>query len=176
MIFTIILVAVAAIIAYALLRKRTAGVPLAIGLLFLLAACAIAMYRFPPSPGQIAALFFMLGASIAMLAWGIANIIANMCIAKREFYRQVEKMTANGQKIFVALAKPRKAAYGILYGLISWDDEGAELLFNFLNNEVWAKGLKLEQFDAEHAQIGGTHVAFLLGIIRPKTIIDRILY
>lgn len=82
----------------------------------------------------------------------------------------------DGVKSFMALTVPLKANYGVMYGLISWDEEGASVLYDFLNNQIWRKGYKVEHFDVEHAQIGGSHVAFVMGIVRPKTIIDRILY
>ncbi|MEM2233993.1 MAG: hypothetical protein QXP81_10705 [Nitrososphaerota archaeon] len=83
---------------------------------------------------------------------------------------------SDGVKSFMALTVPLKANYGVMYGLISWDEEGASVLYDFLNNQIWRKGYKVEHFDVEHAQIGGSHVAFVMGIVRPKTIIDRILY
>lgn len=83
---------------------------------------------------------------------------------------------SDGVKSFMALTVPLKMTYGVMYGLISWDEEGASMLYDFLNNQIWRQGYKVEHFDVEHAQIGGSHVAFVMGIVRPKTIIDRILY
>jgi hypothetical protein len=31
-------------------------------------------------------------------------------------------------------------------------------------------------FEAEHAEIGSWHVAYIFGIVTPKNILDRILY
>uniref|UniRef100_A0A7J3JRG4 Uncharacterized protein n=1 Tax=Ignisphaera aggregans TaxID=334771 RepID=A0A7J3JRG4_9CREN len=177
MIFEVLLVAVIAISVYALLAKKFAGIPLVIGLFLLLAVYLVAAYRTPPTLTQIVAIFFLLGASVPLLAWGIANFISNLRVVKREITATaVSEFAVDGVKAFITLAKPQKATYGIMYGLIPWNVEGAELLFNFLNNEIWNKGLKVEHFQAEHAQIGQVHVAFILGILRPKTIVDRILY
>mgnify|MGYP000327144086 CR=1 FL=1 len=159
---------------WAAFRKGLAGLPLILGVWFLYASGLLLYFWFPPTPPQIALVFFLAGISITVIIWGIYNVWLNLCFAKK--LKPIKKPLGKvgGMELFIALdAKPN---YGIMYGLIPWDDQGADILYNFLNNEIWEKGLKLTHFDAEHAEIGGMHCAFILGIIRPKTIIDRILY
>jgi len=166
----------AAITIYAVLRKNIASLPLVLGLWFLFASALLLVHWFPPTPPQIALCFFLFGASLALLAWGIYTLYANITAKKAKSVIK-EFVGPSGEKYFMALSmQGPKPVYGIIYGLIPWDSYGAEMLFRFLNEEIWWKGYAVRFFDAEHVQIGGIHAAFILGIITRKTIVDRILY
>ena len=172
--FIVLAVIGALVTIWAIVRKGLAGLPLILGIWFLYAGGLLVWHWFPPTPAQIALVFFIAGISIALLAWGIYNVWLNLCLAKKlkPVRRSLAKFTDG--ELFIALeAKPN---YGVMYGLIPWDDRGADILYSFLNEEVWGKGLKVTHFQAEHAEVGGLHCAFILGILQPKTIIDRILY
>jgi len=87
-------------------------------------------------------------------------------------------MSGEKPKVAVKLVIPEEAnyPYGVLYGCLPWNDEGAEEFARFLNEEIWGKGYKLEQLNVELDSSGGMYVAVIWGIVRPKTIFDRILY
>ncbi|RLI87404.1 MAG: hypothetical protein DRP01_01895 [Archaeoglobales archaeon] len=167
-------VIIAVISIWAIWRKGLAGVPLILGLWFFYGACILLYHWFPPTPGQIALAFFLAGIAIALLIWGVYNIWLNFVTSGRLLTKKFAIEKVGDKELYIALeARPN---YGVMYGLIPWDDRGADILHQFLNNEVWARGLKVTHFQAEHAEVGGLHCAFILGILRPKTIIDRILY
>lgn len=172
----------AAITVWAIARKGLAGLPLILGVWFLYASGLLLYCWFPPTPPQIALVFFLGGISLALIVWGLYNVWLNLCLPKK--LRPVRRSL--GKDFFLAIQPAGKSdyivplqakpTYGIIYGLVPWDDEGADMLHRFLNEEVWEKGLKLTHFQAEHAEVHHLDVAFILGIVRPKTIIDRILY
>ena len=165
-----------AVTAYAVWRKGLASLPLVLGIWLLFATGLLIAYWFPPTPPRMALCFFLFGISLTLLAWGVYNVYANIT-ARRLKPARVEFVGPSGEKYFIALAaEGPKPVYGILYGLIPWDSYGAEMLFRFLNEEVWWKGYAVRFFEAEHAQIAGIHCAFILGIITRKTFVDRILY
>jgi len=172
-----VIAAICAIITiYAVMRKNIASLPLVLGLWFLFASALLLVYWFPPTPSQIALCFFLFGISLVLLVWGIYTLYANIT-AKRLKTVKKEFVGPSGEKYFIALAaEEQKPVYGIIYGLIPWNDYGAEMLFRFLNEEIWWKGYAVRFFEAEHAEIAGIHCAFILGIITRKTFVDRILY
>lgn len=182
--FPVLAIIIVLITVWAVLRKGLAGMPLIIGMWLLFADALLLVYWFPPTPPQIATVFFLGGVAIMLIVWGLYNVWLNLAMVKKLRKLNGAKMllpkpiTVDGKEITLGLTIRTldKPSYGVMYGLISWDDQGADLLFRFLNEKVWGSGLKLEQFQAEHAQIGGSHCAFIMGILRPKTIIDRILY
>jgi len=167
---------------WAIIVRGFASIPLVLGMWFLYASGLLLYHWFPPTPPQIALVFFLAGVSLVLIAWGIYNLYVELSLPKK--LRPVRRSL--GKDFFLAIQPAGKSdyivplqakpTYGIMYGLIPWDDEGADMLYRFLNEEVWEKGLKVTHFDAEHAEISGTHCAFILGVLRPKTIIDRILY
>jgi len=171
----IIVAIVAAIItAWAAIRKGIAGLPLILGIWFLYAGGILLYHWFPPTPPQIALVFFIAGISMMLIVWGIYNLWLNISLPRKLAPRKTVLGRIADRELFIALeARPN---YGVMYGLIPWDVRGAEMLYRFLNEEVWEAGLKVTHFQAEHAEISGIHCAFIFGILRPKTIIDRILY
>jgi hypothetical protein len=161
---------------YAVIRKGIASLPLVLGLWFLFASGLLLSHWFPPTPTQIAICFLLFGLSLTLLVWGIYNLYANITGRKLKSIKK-DYVGPSGEKYFIALqAEGPKPVYGIIYGLIPWNDYGADLLFRFLNEEIWWKGYAVKFFDAEYAEISGIPCAFILGIITRKTIIDRILY
>jgi len=174
----VLVIAAACIVitAYAVMRKGLASLPLVLGLWFLFATMQLLLHWFPPTPPQIALCFFLFGMSLALIVWGLYTLYANIT-AKRAKPVVKEFAGPSGEKYFIALSmEGEKPVYGLIYGLIPWDSYGAEMLFRFLNQEVWWKGYAVRFFDAEYALVGGVHCAFILGIITRKTIVDRILY
>jgi len=164
-------IVVAIISIYAIIRKGFAGIPLVIGVWWLYFTALLAIAWFPPTPAQIALLAFMAGISLALIIWGVANIIANVLI-KHPF--RVERKLSD--EFFITAVKPMKSPYGVLYGYLPWDAEGAGYFAKFLREEVWGKGYKLTHLQVERDERGGRAIAWIWGIVRPKTIIDRILY
>jgi len=172
----VVAVVMACISAWAIIRKGLAGLPLILGMWFLYADALLLIHWFPPTLAQIAVAFFIGGVSIALIAWGLYNIWMNIVLVKRIAMLDGKKKTFPDGQFWIMFRASQKPTYGVMYGLIPWNDEGANMLYEFLNEEIWKKGLKVEFFDAEHAEVSGTHCAFIMGIVRPKTIIDRILY
>jgi len=158
------------IILWALLRKSVAGIPLALGTAFLYVVAYSAVAWYPPSVGQTLLLTFLAGVSIALIAWGLANIAAERLV-KKKFY--VEK-TAGESKLMAIKAEGNP--YGVIVGGAPWSVEGAALFSEFLNETIWRKGYKVTHLCVEAVEIGGGIYAYVLGIIQPKTVIDRILY
>jgi len=172
--FIVLAVILVLITLWAIFRKGLAGIPLILGVWFLYASGLLLYYWFPPTPAQIALVFFLAGISMVFIVWGLYNVWLNLSFSRK--FAKARHIIGKivDKELFIAMeAKP---TYGVLYGLIPWDDRGADMLHRFLNEEIWEKGLKVTHFQAEHAEVGGLHCAFILGIIRPKTIIDRILY
>jgi len=160
---------------WTILRKGVAGIPLALGVTFLYVTGVAAAFWFPPSIGKLILLMFMAGFSLALIVWGIVNIIVNRLIS-RPLY--IEQPLGNvGEMTFkVTAVKESKSPYGVLYGYLPWNEEGAGWFARFLNENVWGIGYKVEQLNVECVKYAGQYIAFIWGIIRPKTIIDRILY
>ena len=164
-------IVVALISIYAIIRKGFTGIPLVIGVWWLYFTAMLAVTWFPPTPPQTALLAFMTGVSLALIIWGLANIMANI-LAERPLY-----VGANlSNEFFITAAKQEKSPYGVLYGCVPWNAEGAGFFANFLREEIWAKGYKLTHLQVERDERGGRAIAWIWGIVRPKTIIDRILY
>jgi len=167
----ILAIVVAGISLWAILRKGFSGLPLALGVWGLFFTGVAAVAWFPPTTGKLVLLAFMAGVSLTLIAWGIANIIVNK-LMESPFYEEA-KLT---DKFFIRAAKRGKSPYGVLYGFLPWNDEGASYFANFLREKVWGQGYKVTHLSVEYTEFGGTAVAAIWGIIRPKTIIDRILY
>lgn len=167
----ILAIVVAGITAYSLLRKGLAGLPLALGTWGLFFTGAAAVAWFPPTTGKLLVLAFTAGVSIALIAWGLANVIANK-LALKPFYGELEF----GDKFYIRATKTAKSPYGVLYGFLPWNAEGAGYFVDFLKKQIWGRGYKLTFLQVEHIEIAGTSVAAIWGVIQPKTIIDRILY
>ena len=171
----ILAIVVAGISVYSILRKGFSGLPLALGIWGLFFTGLAAVAWFPPTIGKLVLLAFMGGVSITLIAWGIANIIVNKLTNEGLFF---EEELGHDKELFfrIRAAKSSKSTYGVLYGLLPWNDEGAAFFVNFLNEKIWGQGYKVTHLCVEHAEIAGQHVAFIWGIIQPKTLIDRILY
>jgi len=162
---------VAGISVYSILRKGFSGLPLVLGVWGLFFTGLAAVAWFPPTIGKLVLLAFMGGVSITLIAWGIANIMINKLI-ESSFHEKI-KLPGN---LFIKATKASKSPYGVLYGFLPWSDEGAGYFANFLREKVWGQGYKVTHLCVEYTEFGGTSVAAIWGIIRPKTIIDRILY
>lgn len=171
-IWIIILLAAISITLWTVVRKKEAGLPLIFGTWSLLLMAYLAMKWYPPLPRQLLVIAFLAGISIAFIVWGLVNIVIQWKYYNLEF---TAKKTLD-DKYFIAMQKP-KAHYGVMYGYIPWDDDGAELFHTFVNEEVWFRGLKLTQLNIELEVYGAAlRIAWVWGIVEPKTIIDRILY
>jgi len=70
-------------------------------------------------------------------------------------------------------AKPR---YATIVGYAPWGADGASMFSQFLNDEVYAKGWVLEFLSVTPIVYAGMYIAMVWGIVRPKTLLDRILY
>jgi hypothetical protein len=171
MIWIVVGILVALVSAWVLCRKRVAGVPLVVGLVLLYGFSLALVMTYPPSAIEVLALAFVLGLSIALIAWGIANYVAERII-DQPFH--VEKKY--DEKSVLMVSKEAKRIYGVFYGWVPWSDVGASYFANFLNEVVWVKGYKVAFMDVAEIEIGGQPWAFIWGIVLPKTVIDRILY
>ena len=170
---TLILILVAAAITlWAVFRKGVSGLPLILGVWGIILCLWLGFKWTYPTPEQIALLAFLIGASLTLLVWGCVNVFIEIAKLKEKFFEKVSL----SEKCFVIVSKHAKSPYGVLYGVVPWNDEGASILLQALNEKIWAKGYKIEQLNVEYAEIGGISTAWIMGIIRPKTIIDRILY
>jgi len=170
-----ILAAVAvAITAWAAWRKGLSGIPLILGIWLMMLIAYLAISWFPPTPGQIAAMFFMAGLDTFLLAWGIYNCIIELCYARKEFCITLKPTSDN--RSYLTLYKQPNATYGVLYGAVPWSADGADIILRALNEAIWEAGWKLDKWGIAYAEFGGIPVCLVMSIIRPKTFIDRILY
>ncbi len=175
-IWYIIIAACILVTCYAIIRKGLASLPLVLGIWLLIATSQLLVHWFPPTPPQIALCFFMTGIALTLIVWGLYNFYINAMFLKLKPVH-ITFETKEGQQFYFGIdVLSVKPPYAVMYGLIPWDSSGAKALVDFLNKEVWGRGLAIRFFEAEHTTIGGIHVAFIFGIIMPKTILDRILY
>lgn len=170
-----IIVVMALITAWALIRKKVAGLPLVAGLWLLLLTGYLATIWFPPAPRHVLAMGLLGGLSAGLLIWGITNIFIETCIYKTSM-KAVEKIRIGDREGFMALEKSEKSHYGVLYGLLPWNDEGAAHFVRFVNEYIWRKGYKISQLQIELEVYGNIRIAWIWGLLEPKHIVDRILY
>ncbi len=173
MIEWIILLLVAVVITgWAIVRKGVSGLPLIIGVWWLFLIAYLAYKWFPPTPSQLLVLGFLAGIAIGLIVWGLTNVII-----QAKFYEEAISLKKElGGGNFIAISKERKAHYGVLYGYLPWNDEGAGYFASFVNENIWFKGYKITQLNIELDIVSGIRIAWIWGLIEPKTIIDRILY
>jgi len=167
----VLLIVIVLLSIWILWRKSVAGIPLLVGLIIIYATLLIATAGSPPTLGQLLWAVFLLGLSIGLLAWGIVNYITEELED-----RPLEVVKGTGEGGYVVAFKPAGATYGVILGSAPWDERGARLFAEFLNEVVWVRGYKVEFMDAELDIRAGQPWVMVWGIVRPKTIIDRILY
>jgi len=155
-------------------RKSISGIPLIVGVWLMMLIAYLAISWFPPTPGQIAAIFFMAGLDVFLLAWGIYNCVVELYYAKKEL--SITLRPASDDRSHLTIYKQPGSTYGVLYGIVPWSSEGADIILKALNETVWEMGYKLDKWGIAYAEIGGIPVCLIMSIIRPKTFIDRILY
>jgi len=172
LVWILILLATVSITIWATIRKKEAGLPLILGVWLLLLVAYLSLKWFPPLPGQILIIAFTAGISICLIVWGLVNILIQL-----KYYSLEYTIRKNlGHEYFMVLQKP-KGHYGVLYGYVPWDSDGAEFFHSFVNENIWFKGLKLTQLNIElEVRSSALRIAWVWGLIEPKTIIDRILY
>ncbi|RLE47717.1 MAG: hypothetical protein DRJ31_08445 [Candidatus Methanomethylicota archaeon] len=157
---------------WAVWRKGVSGLPLIFGVWGLILSLYLAGKWVYPTPEQLILLAFVAGAAITLLTWGCVNIFIEFAKFRESLFRRLPI----SDKHYIILSKQAKSPYGILYGAIPWNEEGMSILLKFLNEEIWGRGYKLDKFVAEYDEVAGAAVAWIIGILRPKTFIDRILY
>jgi len=173
LIIPLIVVAVGVTI-WAAWRKSVSGLPLILGIWLMMLIAYLTLAWFPPTPGQIAAIFFMAGLDVFILAWGVYNVVVELYIVKGGFDITLEP--TSGGKSYLRLLKQPEANYGILYGVVPWSAEGADIILRALNETIWEAGWKLDKWGIAYAEVAGIPVCMVMSVIRPKTFIDRILY
>jgi hypothetical protein len=147
------------------------AIPTILGLLLMYAICVASTRIYPPTPELILLSAFILGLSIALIAWGVSNYYSYRLIATPQYiHKKYDENTA------LNFYKLEKAPYGVFYGYVPWGDLGASYFAEFLNTEVWGRGYKVAFMDVAEIEIGGQPWALVWGIVLPKTFIDRILY
>lgn len=166
MLWYLVIVGAFALSLYALNRRKLNALPMVVGLWLIIFASYYVSSTYPPTPEKILLFAFVLGFGIAFLIWGVINFI----IYKP---RAVHIHKPLGEDGYITMQVSDH--YGILYGYFVHSDEYISMFKDFINSEIWFKGFKISSWNVDFTWKGTTPYWFIMCLLEPKTIIDRIL-
>lgn len=151
---------------YIWLKRKLHGLPLIAGLWLIILASFYVSSVYPPSPERILLFAFVLGFGIALIIWGIVNYyISKYCI------KAITKSFGEDGMLELQI----KGHYGILYGFFIHTDVAVAAFRDFINEEIWFKGWKISGWNLALSSKASQPCWYVMCLLEPKTILDRIL-